>query len=72
MMPLARHHHDLAVLALDGLDLAEARHVRSRTDPEQRAVAALDDGAAVVEVAQPPAFGDLAASTPPSAARPSR
>ena len=43
---------------LMALDPAEPRQVRSRTDLEQHAVAALDHGAAGVEVAQPPAFGD--------------
>ena len=41
-------------------------------DPEQGAVAALDHGAAVVEVAQPPAFGDLRLRLLPSASRSSR
>ena len=68
MMPLAVTTTTVAVLALDGLDLAEARHVRSRADLEQRAVAALDHGAAVIEVAQPPAFGDLRLGLLPSAA----
>src|SRR4051812_40143815 len=51
-----RHHHDAAVVALDRLDLAQARQARSRPDLEQRAAAALDHGAAGVEVAEPPAF----------------
>ena len=33
--------------------------VDARRDPEQRAVAVLDDGAAIVVIAEPPAFGDL-------------
>src|SRR5713226_7669166 len=40
-----RHHHEPAIVALDGFDLAEARQVRARTDFKQYAVLALDHGA---------------------------
>src|SRR5688500_6118776 len=53
---LRRGDDDLAVHALDGLDLADPRQHGARTALEQRAVAALEQGAAGVVVAQLPAF----------------
>ena len=56
MMPLRRHHHHLPFSRLMVSTRPRPGTIRPGTDLEQRAVAALDDGAAIVEVAQPPAF----------------
>ena len=54
---IARHHHDLAVLALDGLDPAETRQVRSRRHLEQPAATVLDHGVVAIDVEQLPTLG---------------